>query len=30
MNNKGFEADISLDETPNFQETEEKPLKKKY
>ncbi len=27
MNDKGFEADISLNETPIFREAEEKPLK---
>ena len=27
MNNKGFEADFNLDQTPNFVETVEKPLK---
>ena len=27
MNDKGFESDITLDETPNFGVTEEKPLK---
>ena len=26
MNEKGFESDITLDETPNFSVTEEKPL----
>tara|TARA_Y100000389_G_scaffold204605_1_gene258296 strand:+ start:239 stop:469 length:231 start_codon:yes stop_codon:yes gene_type:complete len=29
MNQKGFEADITLEETPNFKVTEEKPLKAK-
>tara|TARA_B110000008_G_C16396533_1_gene333877 strand:+ start:64 stop:294 length:231 start_codon:yes stop_codon:yes gene_type:complete len=27
MNEKGFEAEITLDETPNFEVPEEKPLK---
>ncbi len=27
MNEKGFESDITFDETPNFGVTEEKPLK---
>ena len=27
MSNKGFEADFNLDETPNFEDTVEKPLK---
>ena len=27
MNEKGFESDITLDETPNFSVTEEKPFK---
>ena len=27
MNDKGFEADISLNQTPNFEVTDEKPLK---
>ena len=27
MNEKGFEADIALDETPNFKVSDEKPLK---
>ena len=27
MNDKGFESDITLDETPHFGMTEEKPLK---
>ena len=27
MNDKGFESDITLDETPHFVVTEEKPLK---
>tara|TARA_B100000902_G_scaffold355557_1_gene368557 strand:+ start:622 stop:852 length:231 start_codon:yes stop_codon:yes gene_type:complete len=26
MNNKGFEAKISLEETPNFEEVADKPL----
>ena len=26
MNDKGFESDITLDETPHFDVTEEKPL----
>ena len=26
MNDKGFESDITLDETPHFDMTEEKPL----
>jgi len=26
MNNKGFETEISLKETPNFEVTDEKPL----
>ena len=30
MNQKGFEADITLEETPNFKVTEEKPLKSKH
>ena len=28
MNDKGFDAEITLGETPNFQVAEEKPLKK--
>ena len=27
MTEKGFEAEITLDETPNYQVTDEKPLK---
>ena len=27
MSDKGFEADISLNQTPNFEVTDEKPLK---
>ena len=27
MNEKGFEAEIALDETPNYQVSDEKPLK---
>ena len=27
MNEKGFEAEITLDETPNFKVADEKPLK---
>jgi|TARA_B110000444_G_C18618630_1_gene491066 hypothetical protein len=27
MNNKGFESEITLDETPSFRVTENKPLK---
>ena len=27
MSNKGFEAEVNLEETPNLQETAEKPLK---
>tara|TARA_A100000164_G_C21850263_1_gene744619 strand:- start:820 stop:1065 length:246 start_codon:yes stop_codon:yes gene_type:complete len=27
MSEKGFESDITFDETPNFRVTEEKPLK---
>ena len=27
MNEKGFDAEITLDETPNFEVSEEKPLK---
>ena len=27
MSNKGFESDITLDKTPHFSVTEEKPLK---
>ena len=27
MNEKGFESEITLDETPNFEVSEEKPLK---
>ena len=27
MNEKGFESEITLDETPNFEVPEEKPLK---
>ena len=29
MNNKGFEADINLDETPNYEISAEEPLKSK-
>tara|TARA_Y100000992_G_C20981862_1_gene357709 strand:+ start:145 stop:375 length:231 start_codon:yes stop_codon:yes gene_type:complete len=29
MNNKGFEAEINLDETPNYEISAEEPLKSK-